>query len=231
MKCMAREVMFQQKSRMLGDKWGKELLEFLEASCGAIFRKKDKWGKIRLQRMYNNTNSIMTGAFVKYLAADTTTEVDREKALAEETIIDSAETAIYAMTRDLRYCGFDYFAERDKLRYHHKFYDKWHPQNERDMYALKAAWLDRSQNVVDVYMLTALIYARTECGYGEQRLRERHELFVKDFHSWLDFFLDPTHNSVAVASRMTDERFAIVEDAGIQTEDLNLMNTTGKEIG
>ena len=68
MKCPAREIMFQQKSRYLGDKWGGEVLEFLDASCGTMFHEKDGWGKIRLQRMYDRTKDIMSGVFVKYLA-------------------------------------------------------------------------------------------------------------------------------------------------------------------
>lgn len=229
MKCPARDIMFEQKSRYLGDKWGGEVLEFLDASSGAIFRHKDGWGKKRLQKMYDKTKDIMSGVFVKYLAMDTTEEFDKEKALAEDSIHDTAETAVYAMARELRYCGFDYFAESERLKYHHKFYDTWHPQNERDMYALKANWMERTQLVVDVYMLTALTYAREECGYGAARLAERHELFVRDFHKFLDYFLDPRQSGAIAARKLSRERQKIIEDVGITLEELNQMN--GREIG
>ena len=228
MKCRAREVMFEKKSRYLGDKWGGEVLEFLDASAGVIFHNKDGWGKKRLQRMYGRTKDIMSNVFVKYLAMDTTQEFDKEKALAEDTINDTAETAVWAMARELKYCGFDYFAEAERLRYHHKFYDTWHPQSDRDMYAVKSAWMDRTQLVVDVYILTALTYARMECGYGEARLRERHELLVRDFHAFLDYFLDPRHSSALAARKMLLERQRVIEGLGITMEELASLN--GKEI-
>ena len=229
MKCPAREVMFQQKSRMLGDKWGGEVLEFLDASSGVIFRQKDGWGYKRLMRMYDVTKEIMSGVFVKYLAMDTTREFDKDKALEEDTIRDTAGTAVYAMARELKYCGFDYFAERDRLKYVDRFYDKWHPRDEKDMHAVKANWMERTQLVVDVYMLTVLMYARTECRYGEQRLRERHELMVRDFHLWLDYFLDPVRNSVIMAREMVKARHKVLTGIGIKLEELNALN--GKEIG
>lgn len=229
MKCPAREIMFEKKSRYLGDKWGGEVLEFLDASCGSIFHKKDGWGKKRLQRMYDRTKEIMSGVFVKYLAMDTTREFDREKALEEDRINDTAETAVFAMARELKYCGFDYFAERDRLKYRHKFNDLWHPKDERDMYAVKAGWMDRTQLVVDVYMLTVLIYAREECYYGAERLRDRYERLIRDFHSFLDVFLDPNRNSAIKAHQMSAERQRVLEDLGITLEELNKMN--GREIG
>ena len=229
MKCPAREIMFRQKSRYLGDKWGGEVLEFLDASAGVVFHKKDKWGKKRLQKMYDKTKDIMSGVFVKYLAMDTTKEFDKDKALEEGNIRDTAETAVYAMARELRYCGFDYFKETERLRYHHKFYDTWHPKSERDMYAVKANWMERTQLVVDVYTLTVLLYAREECGYGAGRLIERHELLVRDFHKFLNFFLNPSRNSAIAAKKMSADRLRIVEDVGITLEELNMMN--GREIG
>lgn len=228
MKCPAREIMFQQKSRYLGDKWGGEVLEFLDASCGTMFHEKDGWGKIRLQRMYDRTKDIMSGVFVKYLAMDTTREFDKEKALESDTINDTAETAVFAMARELKYCGFDYFAERERMKYRHKFNDLWHPKNERDMYAVKAAWMDRTQLVVDVYVLTVLIFAREHCYYGAERLRERHKLLVRDFHAFLDYFLDPKRSSALMARKMVQERQRVLEDLGITLEELNKMN--GREI-
>lgn len=224
MKCGIKKVLNERRDAKIASVWGGEVLSFLDASVGAIFREHRGWGKVRLMRMYNLTKEILSESFVKYMAADTTGEIDSTQVLSLDTIHDTAKTAISAMVRDLKECGFDYFLEEKKTPYRDRYNDTWHPKNEREIHEIKKGWVDRTQLVINVYMLTALKYARDECEYGAKRLTELYRLMKKDLNTFLDAFLDPSLKGYRNATALVKQRQNILIEAGISLTELDIKN-------
>lgn len=189
----------------------------LDAVCGTALRKFG-WGRGRLQRMYDTTQRSLSDVMVTCTAADTTAELNIDYD-DQAALQDTAETALWYMSRELKGCGYDFFSEDSGIVWRDPYVNKWLSPVIKKTHAARLDWCRNVEFMAKVYILNVLVYARRE-GFGAERLSKLHAMIRSGYNEFVETWLCCYSDSDAACLKFVRDKLAALESLGLELIDL-----------
>lgn len=211
MKCNGELILYQNRLTEAYHEVGASFLSFLDMSTGCIVYDTHGHAKKRLQRLFNT-------------AKDDLYDLMERMSGINDTVEDNAENALYKMVRELRYCGFDFWAESEKHAYKDPFEKTWHSQKIIQQHTSRAAFVQAMAMPTQTYYASILMYVRDYCGFGAKRLSELYALFMEDYNRFIAQYLRCTQSGNEEMLRMIAVRQERIVKLGLELIDIDVKN-------
>lgn len=205
------------RSRNEKNEIAKQFVACLDAVCGTALRQFG-WGRERLQQMYDITQRNLSDVMITSTAADTTKEIDVDYDDAEG-LIDTAETALWVMKRELQVCGYDFFKEDSALMWQDPYRSKWMPPRMKDIHAARLQWCTNTEFMTKVFIINVLVYARSK-GFGAERLSKLHGMIRAGYNRFVERWLLCVTDSDVIALKEVTAQLNELNRLGLELIDL-----------
>lgn len=215
MKCAVKYT----RAKIARDQTAAEFVACLDAVGGIALRRGFGWGRDRLQQMYDCTQRALSDVMVKCMAADTTEEI-RVDYDDGDGLRDTAETAVWDMRGDLMLCGFDYFAESSRMKWRDPYEGQYILPSLRSLHDSRIVWCKNVEFITNVYIINVLMYARTEHGFGRDRLTTLHNMIRGRYNDYVETWLRCTPYDDKLCREFIKTRMDELETAGLVTAEL-----------
>ena len=211
MKCNGELILSRNRLTEAYHEVGASFLSFLDMSTGCIVYDTYGHAKKRLQRLFNTAKDDLYDL------------MDRMSGI-NDTVEDNAETALYKMVGELRYCGFDFWLETKKHIYDDPFDRTWHPQKIVHQHQSRVAFVEAMEMPVQTYYASILSYVREHCGFGEKRLCDLYAALRKDYNLFIGAYLRCDDKGNAEMIRMIATRQDRIVKLGLDLVDIETKN-------